>query len=91
MKTTLFVTRTCHHRSILESWLTGMGVPYCVRFVEDHPEIAARHGVRCSPNLIVGGELVFEGMPVREEVKNFFQGAHASTADVHRPTHEPTC
>ena len=91
MNTTIFVTRTCHHRPILESWLTKMDVPYRVRYVEDHPDIAARHGVRCSPTLILGDQLVFEGMPSRKAVQDFFQEGHTATADTHQPTYEPTC
>jgi glutaredoxin len=59
MNVTIIATKTCSHRPILERELQELEVPYIVRFVEDHPEIAQKHDLHQSPNLLVDDQMVF--------------------------------
>lgn len=65
MKIQLIVTHTCSHVSGLERELRDLGYDYEVLYVEEHPDVAARYGIRHSPNLVVDGHIVCSG-PVPE-------------------------
>lgn len=72
MEVVLAVTKSCHHCSIIEKELGERGIPYAVRYVEDHPELVERYGLKHSPNVIVDDELVFRGMPAMSELQRYF-------------------
>lgn len=59
MNVTIVATKTCSHRPILERELRELEVPYTVKFVEDHPEIAQKYDMHQSPNLLVDDRIVF--------------------------------
>ncbi len=72
MKVTIIATRSCSHRPNLEHELRDLGVIYELLFVEDHPEVVTRYGIRHSPNLVVDGEVIFRGQPTESELKRCF-------------------
>ena len=67
MNILVYVSRACHHRSLLEAWLEEAHLEFEVAFFEDDPEIGIRHAIRSSPNLIVDGAVRFVGMPSRTQ------------------------
>ncbi len=69
MGITLFATRSCPHRPVMESWLRELGLEYRLAYVEDHEREADRYGVRQSPSLVVDDELMFRGLPSHGELK----------------------
>lgn len=69
MKVAVVVTRTCHHRPVLEQHLKDLGIPYEVRYAEDDPEFMRKYDIQCSPNLMVDGEILYRRMPTLEELK----------------------
>ena len=73
MKIELAVTRSCHHRPILEAELKKMGLPYSIRYLEDDAELQQKFRLRGSPNVLVNGELVFRGMPDVSELKTYLK------------------
>jgi len=73
MKVELAVTRSCHHRSILEAELKKLGIPYSVRYLEDDLEMQKKYGLKGSPNILVDGELLFRGMPAISELEKYFK------------------
>lgn len=73
MEVTIAVTRSCPHRSILESELKRMHVPFSVRYYEEHPDMIKEYGLKRSPVLIVDGEVVFNGMPSISELEHYFK------------------
>jgi len=74
MNVELVVTKTCHHCPMLETELKELEIPYSVLYIEDNPEIQERFGLRSSPNIMVDGELVFRGMPSKEQLQAMVQG-----------------
>lgn len=64
---TLFATRSCPHRPVMERWLKELGLEYRLAYVEDHEREADRYRVRQSPSLVVDDELVFRGLPSQGE------------------------
>ncbi|MBT9567201.1 MAG: thioredoxin family protein [Thiobacillus sp.] len=72
MDVKILATKACTHRQALQLELEEMGVACVVWFVEDHPDIVARHGIRHSPNLLVGDRVVFRGQPTPLELRDFF-------------------
>lgn len=72
MEVMIIGTRTCTHCRGLERELRDLGIPYEVCFVEEHPELVARYGIRHSPNLVVDGEVAFRGQPTESELKCCF-------------------
>ena len=77
MEILIFVTRSCHHCSLIEAELKARDLYYEIRYVEDNPELAAQYGVKQSPNLIVNGELIYRGMPELSELKRFLDELRA--------------
>lgn len=65
MKIELIATHGCSHRAGLEQELLDLGYHYDLLYVEEHPEAAARYGIRHSPNLVVDGKVVCRG-PIPE-------------------------
>lgn len=65
MKIELIATHGCSHRAGLEQELRDLGCEYELLYVEEHPEVAARYGIRHSPNLVVNGKVVSRG-PIPE-------------------------
>lgn len=72
MKIELAVTRTCHHRPILEAELKKLGLPYSIRYLEDDADLQQKFNLKGSPNVLVDGELVFRGMPAVSDLKTYF-------------------
>lgn len=77
MKVLILATKDCNHRPQLEMRLKKMDIPYTVKYVEEHPGLAARFNIRSSPNMIVDGEVVFRGereqsLPTKQELKMLF-------------------
>jgi len=72
MSVKIIATKTCSHRPNLERELRELGIAYEVIFVEDRPETIARYGIRHSPNLVVGEQVVFRGQPSEGELRAFF-------------------
>lgn len=72
---TLFATRSCVHRPLMESWFKELGVDYRLAYVEDHEAEARRYGVHQSPSLVIDGELVFHGMPSKQEFRERLRAA----------------
>lgn len=69
MKVQIIATRQCSHRPNLERELKDLGVDYEVLYVEEHPEVVARLGIRHSPNLVVDECLVYQGQPSEYEIR----------------------
>lgn len=69
MEIQLVCTRGCSHRLNLERELRELGVPYQLIFVEDQPDLAARLGIRHSPNIVIDGVLVYSGQPDEVELR----------------------
>lgn len=61
MKALILATKTCNHRPQLEIKLKDMNIPYNVKYVEEHPELATRFNIHSSPNIIVDEEVLFRG------------------------------
>ena len=72
MEVILAVTKTCNHCPVLERELKKLGVPYCVRYHEDHPEMIEKYKLKHSPVVIVDGEVIFNGMPNLSALREFF-------------------
>ncbi len=77
MNVIIVATRMCHHRHVLERQLRALGVPYQVRFAEEHPHLVEKYALRGSPNLLVDNQLVFRAMhrrlPSEAQLKAFLQ------------------
>ena len=73
MNVKIIATKTCTHCPNLERELRKLGIDYELVFVEEHPEEAARLGIRHSPNLVVDDEVVFRGQPSEGELRAFFR------------------
>lgn len=72
MQVILAVTKTCRHCPIIEQEFKKMGIPYCVRYYEDHPEMVQKYKIKQSPVIIVDDIVVFHGMPKITELHKFF-------------------
>jgi len=68
MEIIIGATKTCHHRPILEEQLQDAGLPYEVKFFEDHPEIIEKYHLKTSPLLIVDNKVVSVGLPGRKKI-----------------------
>jgi len=77
---TLFATRSCPHRPLMESWLKELGADYRLAFVEDHEAEAERFAVHQSPSLVIESELVFQGMPSKEAFRERLEQAATESA-----------
>jgi len=73
MDVQIIATRDCRHRPNLERELRMMGLPYRVVFIEDDPAVAARYGIRHSPNLVVDDEVAFRGQPTEHELRAYLE------------------
>lgn len=76
MNVTIIATRSCSHCHNLERELRDLGVAYELLFVEDHPEVVARYGIRHSPNLVVDDTVVFRRQPSEAELREVFSKCH---------------
>ena len=65
MQLLIVATHACSHRAGLERELRDLGYAYEIAYVEDHPDLGAKYGIRHSPNVIVDGTVVCRG-PVPE-------------------------
>lgn len=72
MQVILAVTKTCEHCPLLEQELIKLGVPYSVRYYEDHPEMVGKYKIKQSPVIIVDDKVIFHGMPSISELEKFF-------------------
>ena len=72
MDVMIIATKACTHRAQLEKELVSLQIPYCVYFVEDHPDLVQKFGVRHSPNLVVDNEVIFRKQPTEIELHSFF-------------------
>lgn len=84
MSVVLYVSRTCHHRAILEEWLEEAGLDFDLVFAERAPEVGAHHGIRSSPTLIVDDAVRFAGMPSRREFLRWAREAGRSPSGSER-------
>ncbi len=62
MNVALAVTRSCPHCPSIEAELKKMGIPYSIRYMEDDVKLQNKHNIKGSPNILVDGELVFNGI-----------------------------
>lgn len=67
MSVKIIATKTCSHCPNLERELCDLGIPYEVVYVEEHPEVIGRYGIRHSPNLVIDEQVVFRGQPSEGE------------------------
>ena len=72
MDVMIIATKACMHRPQLEKELVSLQIPYRVYFVEDHPDLVQKFGIRHSPNLVVDDEVVFRKQPTEIELHGFF-------------------
>lgn len=63
MNIIIAATKTCNHRPLLEKELKDAGLPYTIKYFDEHPEILEKHKIKTSPLLIVDEELLSVGMP----------------------------
>ncbi len=73
MDVTIIATKSCIHRPNLEKALQNLNIPYALVYVEDQPELAAKLGIRHSPNLVVDGEVVFRHQPSDGELRQYIK------------------
>lgn len=78
MSIRIIATHSCNHRPILERELRDMGYDYEVVFVEENPDVAARYGIRHSPNLVVGDTVVCRGPVTEGEIRQLIEDAMKS-------------
>ena len=74
MDIVIIATKTCHHRPHLVRMCESLGVPYDVKFAEDHPALCTEYEVRESPVVVVGDSVVFrktleKEMPSLDDVR----------------------
>lgn len=73
MNVKIIATRGCKHCQNIEREFHDLRIVYEVLYVEEHPEVAARHGIRHSPNIMVDDEVVFRHQPSEGELRVFFK------------------
>ncbi len=73
MNVKIIATRGCKHCQNIEREFLDLRIEYEVLYVEEHPEVVARHGIRHSPNIMVDGEVVFRRQPSEGELRVFFK------------------
>lgn len=78
MRLQIIATRSCYHRADLEREVQDLGYPYEVLYVEEHPELCARYGIRHSPNLLVDGTIVCRGPIPEGELRERIEAARQS-------------
>lgn len=74
MDVQIIATKSCCHRPNLERELQALRIAYRLVFVEDEPALAARYGIRHSPNLVVDDEVAFRGQPSEHELRAYIDG-----------------
>ena len=75
MNVQIIATRACSHRPSLERELKDLGVSYTTLFVEEHPELVTRYRIRHSPNLVIDGQVVCQGLPAEHELARLLMAA----------------
>lgn len=78
MRVQVIATKSCSHRPVLEHELQHIGQDYQLLFVEEHPEVVERLGIRHSPNLVVDGVVVCRGPVPEGDLRRLID--HAATA-----------
>lgn len=73
MKVTIVATKTCRHCPALEQHLKNLGISYDVIYVEENAQLCEEHRIGRSPNIMVDGKVVFQGMPTLFELKKILQ------------------
>lgn len=73
MKVTIVATKTCRHCPQLERNLKDLAIPYDVIYAEDNSKLCEEHCIVRSPNIMVDGKVVFQGMPTLFELKKILQ------------------
>lgn len=73
MNVMIVATKGCSHRPNLEKELRDLGVAYELVFVEDHPEVVEKYGIRHSPNLIVDDQVVCRQQPSESELRRYLR------------------
>lgn len=61
MNVLIIATRDCKRRPLLEKQLDELNISYELQLIEENPEIAERHDISGSPNLIVDDTVLFKG------------------------------
>lgn len=69
MNVQIIATKQCMHRPSLEKELQDLHVNYRVLYVEEHPDLVERLGIRHSPNLVVDDQVAFRGQPTEAQLK----------------------
>jgi glutaredoxin len=72
MDVKIIASRSCKHCQNIEHEFRDLRIAYEVLYVEEHPEVVARHGIRHSPNIMVDDEVVFRHQPSEGELRAFF-------------------
>ena len=72
MNVKIIASHGCKHRQLIEREFQDLGIAYEVLYVEEHPEVVARHDIRHSPNIMVDEEVVFRRQPSEGELRAFF-------------------
>lgn len=75
MNVQIIATRACSHRPNLERELKDLGVSFSTVFVEEHPEVVVRYGIRHSPNLVIDGRVVCRCVPAEHELAQLLMAA----------------
>lgn len=72
MNVKIIASHGCKHCQNIEREFRDLRIVYEVLYVEEHPEVVARHGIRHSPNIMVDDEVVFRHQPSEGELRAFF-------------------
>ncbi len=73
MNVQIVVTQHCSHCRNLEQELQDLGVDYQVLYVEEHPEVVNKFGIRHSPNVVVDERIIFRGQPTEAQLRQLLK------------------
>ncbi len=63
MNIVIVASKTCRHHPILQRQIQDLGLSCTIQYIEEHPELIGKYGIRSSPNIVVDDELIFQGKP----------------------------
>ena len=72
MKVNIIATKSCSHRVNIEREFQVLGIRYQVLFVEEHPDVVTKDGLRHSPYVLVDDQLIFDDQPGQAELRAYF-------------------
>jgi predicted thioredoxin/glutaredoxin len=73
MEVAIITTKTCRHCPQIEQNLKELGIPYDIIYAEDNSQLCEEHCIGSSPNKMVDGKIVFQGMPILIQLKEILQ------------------